>query len=297
MSVRRRVRRGTATPKGLYAVLQGHDALHVARDGCRPMTRDRLRREQTAEDVAGVYRWWTGLVLLLVGLVALGGCGRSEGTDAGSVYEFRSSQHPEGTGKFYMGREIAQVIGHRGADWMERPSRETEELPTRVVEALELRPTNVVADIGAGTGYYTFRLSERVPRGRVFAVDIQPEMLDIIRQRIEEWDVTNVEPVLGTPTDPALPDQAVDVALMVDAYHEFSHPYEMMGHIVDALRPGGRVVLVEYRGEDSTIPVGELHRMTEEQAKKEMEAVGLEWRKTKDVLPQQHFMVFEKPLQ
>ena len=231
-------------------------------------------------------------------LVVLMAWGCQEGTSrlAGDgPYEYGPASR-DGTGKFYMGREIALVMGHRGAGWLERPSRETEELPGRVVQALELQPSDVVADIGAGTGYFTFRIAPQVPTGRVFAVDIQPEMLDIVRERMGEQGLDNVVPVLGTPEDPNLPPSSTDVALMVDAYHEFSHPREMMTAIVEALKPGGRVVLVEYRGEDPTVPIKPLHKMTEAQARREMEAVGLRWRETRDFLPQQHVLIFEKPV-
>ena len=194
-----------------------------------------------------------------------------------------------------MGREIAQVMGSSDLDWMERPGRETEELPDRVVRALELQPSDVVADIGAGTGYFTFRLAPQVPLGKVYAVDIDAQMLDIIRARMAESGLDNVEPVRGTVTDPNLPDGAVDVALIVFSYPQFSHPREMMTNIFDALQPGGRAVIVEYRGEDPTIPVDPIYRITQEQARKELEAVGFEWRETRAILPQQHFMVFEKP--
>ncbi len=195
----------------------------------------------------------------------------------------------------YMGRRIAPVMGHRGAAWLERPEREQSELPGRVVDALELQPTDTVADIGAGTGYFAFRIAPRVPRGLVYAVDIQPEMLGIVRERIEERGVQNMRPVRGSVTDPGLPANSVDVALIVDAYHEFSHPREMIEALREDLKPGGRLVLVEYRGEDPTIPIKPLHKMTEAQAIKEIEAAGLTWRETKDILPQQHFLVFEKP--
>jgi ubiquinone/menaquinone biosynthesis C-methylase UbiE len=161
---------------------------------------------------------------------------------------------------------------------------------------LELSPADVVADIGAGTGYFTFRLCKHVPHGRVYAVDVQQEMLDLIEKRVAEEQYGNVVTVLGTARNPNLPPESVDLALMVDSYHEFSHPREMMENIVLSLRPGGRVVLVEYRAEDGTIPVKDVHRMTESQARLEMEAVGLVWRETKDILPQQHFIVFEKPI-
>jgi ubiquinone/menaquinone biosynthesis C-methylase UbiE len=168
------------------------------------------------------------------------------------------------------------------------------ELPNRVVQALELRPDDTVADIGAGTGYFTFRLAGQVPQGQVLAVDIESAMLDTIRHHMADHQVANVVPIRGTETNPNLPAAAVDVALLVVSYHEFSHPHEMMEGIVAALKPGGRLVLVEYRGEDTTLPVPPLRRMTEAQARKEMEAVGLRWRETRPILPQQHFMVFEK---
>ena len=200
-----------------------------------------------------------------------------------------------GIGKVYMGREISKVMGHRGANWLERPARKTKERPDLLVDSLPLGPSDTVADIGAGTGYLTFRVAPRVPRGNVLAVDIQPEMLTIIRERIEKRGVTNVVPIRGTVTDPNLPADSIDLAYMVDAYHEFSHPYEMMTALYEDLTPGGRVVLVEYRREDPSIPIKTLHKMTEAQAKKEMRTVGLEWVETKEMLPRQHFMVFRKP--
>ena len=238
-----------------------------------------------------------GALLLVAGVGACASAERdAEAGGAAARSEVRAEHHPEGTGRFYMGREIAAVMGHQGAGWLERPARETAELPGRIVKALDLKPSDVVADIGAGTGYLSFRISRKVPHGRVLAVDIQPELLDMIRARMERAGVTNIVPVLGTEADPNLPDEAVDVALMVDAYHEFAYPYEMMTHVARALKPGGRVVLVEYRGEDRTIPVRELHKMTEAQARREMQAVGLIWRETQDILPQQHLIVSEKPL-
>ena len=207
----------------------------------------------------------------------------------------RTSPSPGGTGKTYMGREISQVMGHRGADWLERPERAEREMPARVVEAMSLKPSDVVADIGAGTGYFTFRLAPEVPRGIVYAVDIQPEMLAKIRRRMKADDVGNVVPVRGTERAPKLPAGAVDAALMVDAYHEFAFPYEMMRGLREALRPGGRVYLVEYRKEDPTIPIKRLHKMTEKQAVRELAAADLRHVRTEDVLPRQHLMIFEKP--
>jgi len=215
-------------------------------------------------------------------------------SDTGDVY----SQKPpsrNGTGKVYMGREISTVMGHRGARWLQRPSRADNEKPGLLVDSMNLAPSDVVADIGAGTGYFTFRIAPRVPDGRVFAVDIQPEMLAIMRDSIETTGVDNVTPVRGTGTDPNLPADSLDAALMVDAYHEFSHPREMMLNLKDALVPGGRVYLVEYRKEDPSIPIKPLHKMTEAQARKEMTAAGFEWVATEDMLPRQHVMIFRKP--
>jgi precorrin-6B methylase 2 len=210
------------------------------------------------------------------------------------VYEYRSFHSSDGIGKFYLGREIAKVMGHTEALWLERPSREREEQPKKAIAALDLKPTDVVADIGAGTGYFSFRMAKELPQGKVLAVDLQPEMLDIIEFLKQENKVTNVEPILGNFTNPKLTKNSVDLALMVDAYHEFSHPYEMMQGIAKALKPAGRVALIEYRRENPFIPIKALHKMTQKQACKEMQAVGLQWQETKDVLPSQHIMLFVK---
>ncbi|MBL8190668.1 MAG: class I SAM-dependent methyltransferase [Acidobacteria bacterium] len=212
-----------------------------------------------------------------------------------SIYETRTNHDPNGIGKFYMGREIAHVMGHQGADWLERDDREQTELPNEVVKQMKLKPTDVVADIGAGTGYFTFRIAPLVKQGKVLAVDIQPEMLAIIEERKKRFKAENVAGILSTETDTKLPANSVDVVLFVDAYHEFSYPREMMESIVKGLKPGGRVVQIEYRGEDPDVPIKRVHKMTVAQAKKEMAAIGLVWKETKDFLPQQHFIVFEKP--
>ena len=254
---------------------------------------------RSLEDAPHGLTRWIALALSLT-VLALPACTEAtynqEAQDSAEVYAEGPSQQAGGTGKFYLGREIAELTGgERDTAWLERPTRETSELPGRLVRALELDSSDVVADIGAGTGYFTFRLSQAVPQGKVFAVDVQPEMLAIIRERMTQEGAGNVEPVLGTEKTPSLPDTSVDVALIVDAYHEFTYPREMVAHIAQALRPGGRLVLVTYRGEDPTLPVGPLRKITQAQARKEMEAVGLRWRETKPILPQQHFMVFEKP--
>lgn len=215
-------------------------------------------------------------------------------TSAPEVYQERDLHDPDGIGKYYMNREIAQFMGHQGAGWLERPSRTLEEQPDTVIAALNLATDSVVADIGAGTGYFSFRLAQQVPQGKVLAVDIQPEMLEIINFLKQENQINNVEPVLGSETDPHLPDHSVDLALMVDAYHEFAFPKEMMQALIKALKPGGQVVLVEYRGENPFLPIKRLHKMSQRQIKKEMHAVGLSWQTTENFLSQQHLMVFKK---
>jgi SAM-dependent methyltransferase len=214
---------------------------------------------------------------------------------AGAYTQVKASR--DGIGKVYMGREISFVMGHLGADWLERPEREQEERPAAVIENMQLASDAAVADIGAGTGYFSFRIAAAVPRGRVLAVDIQPEMLELLEQKKQATGIANIEPVLGRIDDPNLPENAVDAALLVDAYHEFSHPREMMQALVRALRPGGRVFLVEYRAEDPNVPIKPLHRMSEEQARRELEAVGLRFVENRSFLPWQHFLIFEKAAQ
>ncbi|MDX1429899.1 MAG: class I SAM-dependent methyltransferase [Rhodothermales bacterium] len=234
-------------------------------------------------------------VVLAVALAS--GCAR-EADPAGEHYRQEESIDSLGTGKFYLDREIARIRPHREvASWLDRPERELAEFPERLVKALELQPSDVVADIGAGTGYYTFRIAENVPQGRVLAVDIQPEMLADLRRKAEEEGFSNVQVIRGSEDDPNLPAATVDVVLIVGSCHEFYYPYEMMRGIEIALVPGGRLFLAEYRGEDDTLPLSPLHRISQEQARKEMEYVGLEWERTLDILPRQHLMIFRKPLQ
>jgi ubiquinone/menaquinone biosynthesis C-methylase UbiE len=210
-------------------------------------------------------------------------------------YEVRKIHDPDGIGKFYMDREIAQVMGHQGAGWLERPEREKEEHPSKLLAALKLKPGDVVADIGTGTGYHAFRMAPMVgTRGKILAVDIQPEMLDLIRQKMKKTNVTNIEPVLGTIEDPKLPAESVDLVLMVDVYHEFSHPHEMTAAMLKALKPGGRLVFVEFRLEDPKVPIKLVHKMSERQVIKEMSSFPLKHKETIRTLPWQHIIVFEK---
>jgi tRNA A58 N-methylase Trm61 len=211
------------------------------------------------------------------------------------AYEFRAEHSPDGIGKFHLGREIAHVMGHQGADWLERPERETEEAPARVLAALKLRPGHAVADLGAGTGYFTWRLARAVgTTGRVYAVDIQPEMLDHLREGLAARGLTNVVPVLGTDRDPGLAPDSLDLVLMVDVYHEFEHPREMLAAICRALKPDGRVAFVEYRAEDPAVPIKPLHKMSEAQVRREAAEHPLAWVETVSTLPRQHLILFRK---
>lgn len=201
----------------------------------------------------------------------------------------------DGTGKVYMGREISHVVGHGAIRWLERPERIKEEAPDLMVKKMNIKPDDIVADIGAGSGYFTFRIQPLVPKGQVIAVDIQDEMLGYIDNKTKEGGFNNVKTHKGIPEDTQLPTNSITMAFIVDAYHEFSHPWEMIRSIVKALKPGGRLILLEYRGEDPEVPIKPLHKMTEKQSILEMEAAGLKHQETLEFLPTQHFMVFTKP--
>jgi SAM-dependent methyltransferase len=231
--------------------------------------------------------------LVLATLLALMGCAgvNGQGSDGSGVYQ-TGTRTRDGIGKYYMGREISQVMGHRGVGWLERNDREREERTDLLLDYLISLGGHTYADIGAGSGYFSIPLAERLDSARVLAVDIQPEMLRRVARRAEEAGLENIELIQGSVDDPKLPAGQVDVVFLVDAYHEFSHPREMMQGIVAGLRHGGRVVLVEYRGEDRNVPIKPLHKMTPRQARREMAAVGLAWQATEDFLPRQHVMVF-----
>lgn len=211
-----------------------------------------------------------------------------------SPYTFGTAS-PDGIGKIFHGREIAQVMGHPGIGWLERENREDEEAPTRAIKMLELAPNAVIADIGAGSGYYSFRISKDIPLGKVMAIDIQQEMLDFLKKRSAELHITNVEPHLGAVDDLKLAPGTLDAALMVDAYHEFSNPAEMLDSMFRSLKPGGRIFLLEYRGEDPKVPIKPHHKMTVAQARLEFESAGFKFLSNRSELPWQHFMVFERP--
>jgi SAM-dependent methyltransferase len=205
-----------------------------------------------------------------------------------------ASPSRDGIGKIFMGREISQVMGHPGIGWLERSDREKEEAPSKAIALLDLAPDTVIADIGAGSGYYSFRIAPLIPKGQVIAVDIQPQMLRYLRDEAEKLSITNVHPHLGTIESVQIPENTLDAALMVDAYHEFSHPAEMLKSLHTALKPGGKIYLLEYRAEDPEVPIKPLHKMSEFQAIKEYEALGFTFLENKPGLPWQHFLVFGK---
>jgi ubiquinone/menaquinone biosynthesis C-methylase UbiE len=213
-------------------------------------------------------------------------------------YETRAVHDPNGTGRFYMGREIAQVMGPGGIPWLDRPQRDEEQKPEVVLDALGLHEGETVVDLGAGSGYFTFRIAPKVGKtGKVLAVDVQDEMLNTLRQRAAAQKMTNVLVVKGSESDPNLPMNAVDVVLMVDVYHELAYPYEIMTKVRQALKPHGRMVFVEYRKEDPKVTILEVHKMSVAQLEKEMNAVGFVRVRTIETLPVQHIVIFEKSTQ
>jgi ubiquinone/menaquinone biosynthesis C-methylase UbiE len=184
-------------------------------------------------------------------------------------------------------------MGVAGADWLTRPERIQEEEPDRMLAALDIQKGSVVADIGAGVGYHVWRMAEMVgPTGKVIAEDIQEGMIQLLKKNIEDRKLRNVEIILGTPTDPKLPANTLDMVLMVDVYHEFSQPVTMMKHIQNALKPNGRVVLVEFRKEDPNVPIQPLHKMSVQDVRSELEPLGFKFQRSVDFLPWQHILIF-----
>jgi ubiquinone/menaquinone biosynthesis C-methylase UbiE len=208
-------------------------------------------------------------------------------------YQIRNGD-PNGINKWYMGRQIAQVMSHYGIDWLERDERDLEENTSLLLKNLAVKPGMVIADIGAGSGYHSALLSKMVGNGKVFAVDVEPEMIAYLIKRIKQEKLSSIVPVLSTEQKLSLPENTVDIMLLVDVYHEFSYPYEMALSMLSALKPGGKLVLVEFRSEDPAVPIKKIHKMSVLQAIKEFKAAGFTFEKNIDNLPWQHCMVFKK---
>jgi len=204
--------------------------------------------------------------------------------------------HDHDGDKTFKGRPIADVMSYLGADWLLRPTREEQERPDEMLDALKIQPGDVVADVGAGVGFHSLKLAERVgPEGLVYATDVQPEMLRMLRERAKEAGVENIRTALVTHDDPGLPANAIDLILMVDVYHEIADPEASLQGFLDALKPGGRLVLVEFRAEDPQVPIKPDHKMSVEQVRKEIEPAGFRFKDVLDFLPWQHIIIFEKP--
>ena len=206
-------------------------------------------------------------------------------------YKFQKGDY-NGIGKWYMGREIAHVMGYQGIGWLERSEREKEENVSNLIKNMKIKPSDTIADIGAGSGYHVFRMAPLADKGLVYAVDIQFEMLMEIENTKQFNKVTNVETILGSEKSVQLPKNSIDKILMVDVYHEFNFPIEMITSIKNALKPEGQLFLIEYKGEDPKVPIKKIHKMTEKQAVKEMEAAGFKLKSNIKNLPWQHCMIF-----
>ena len=232
------------------------------------------------------------LLLLLTTLLLSNEC-FGQKLSADKKYTFKKGDF-NGIGKWYMGREIAHVMGFEGIGWLERFDREKEENVSTLIKNMKIKSNDTIADIGAGSGYHIFRIAPLAEKGLIYAIDIQSEMLMAIEKKKESGKIRNIETILGSEKSVHLPKNSVDKILMVDVYHEFNFPVEMIASMKNGLKPNGQLFLIEYRGEDSKVPIKKIHKMTEKQAVKELEAAGFKLKENIANLPWQHCMVFIK---
>lgn len=231
------------------------------------------------------------LLALFVCLVSVNGFAQKHTGD--SIYTYRASSR-DGIGKFYLGREIAHVMGASGSAWLDRDTRPREENTQLAINKINLPATAVIADIGAGTGYYTFKLAPKVPRGKVYAVEIQDELITELNTRKKKLNYTNVEVVKGSATSPNLPANSVDLAIMVDVYHELEYPVEVLQAIKKSLKKDGQILLIEYKGEDPSVAIKPLHKSTVAGLNRELAANGFKLAYEGKFMPIQHFLLYKK---
>ena len=233
-----------------------------------------------------------GITIIFL-VITLSACSQTKEPIKSDVYTSKRAT-ADGTGKIYMGREIAGMMGAAGGEWLERNNRQEEENTALAISKMPLTDSSVVADIGAGTGYYTFRIAQKVPRGKVYAVDVQDEFISYLSHKKEDLKQQNVTVIKGTATAVNLPANSVDLAIMVDVYHELLDPHEILQSLRTALKRNGKILLLEYRAEDPTIAIKELHKLSVNQANKEMAANGFKLVERQEFLPIQHFLLYQK---
>ena len=233
------------------------------------------------------------VLLLLLNILLFSNKSLAQNNTNDQKYIYKKGDY-NGIGKWYMDREIAYVMGYEGIGWLERSEREKEENVSKLIQNMDIKPNDKIADIGAGSGYHVFRIAPIANKGMVYAVDIQTEMLMAIENIKERSKIKNIKTILGSEESVYLPENSVDKILMVDVYHEFSFPIEMINSIKSALKPEGELFLIEYRAEDPNVPIKKIHKMSEKQAVKEMNAAGFKLKKNINNLPWQHCMIFVK---
>jgi len=234
------------------------------------------------------------LLLLILLALSLTACGQTnKDSKSEETYTFQKGD-PNGIGKWYMGREIAHIMGYQGINWLERSDREKEENTSQLLMNMNIQPDDTIADVGAGSGYHTFKMAKLASEGFVYAVDIQPEMIQAISVKQSEQQVNNIQTIQGSEKSINLDENSVSKILLVDVYHEFNFPKEMIESMHKSLTSDGKIYLIEYKAEDESIPIKEIHKMSEKQAVKEFKASGFKLEQNIENLPWQHCLIFVK---